>query len=64
MSLELVPSPTDAVEAEEVWIAMGLHKPWRVVSLARTFGEFDDLDDARALLELLVKGDPSLRRLT
>lgn len=42
---------------EEVWLARGLNKRWRVLSVRRTYGEFDDYLDASKFLTLLVLGD-------
>lgn len=49
--------------AVDVWIAAGLHRPWRVVSESRTYGEWDERGQAETFLELLVAGNPHLRRL-
>lgn len=49
--------------AVDVWIAAGLHRPYRVVSDRRTYGEWDELGQAEAFLELLIAGNPHLRRL-
>jgi hypothetical protein len=52
-----------AQPVEDVWVARGLRHDWRVVSEFRTFGEWDELCDAHAFLELVVAGNPNLRRL-
>lgn len=49
--------------AVDVWIAAGLRRPWRVVSERRTYGEWEQREQADAFLELLVAGNPHLRRL-
>jgi hypothetical protein len=41
-----------------IWICAGLTRPWRVASADLTYGEFDDLDDARAFCGLLIRGNP------
>lgn len=56
-SLELVEAPVD------VWLASGLRCEYRVVSETVTFGEWDDAEKALRFLELLVAGNPQLRRL-
>lgn len=56
-------SAIEADTREEVWVANGLRKPWRICSNGRAFGEFDRLEDANTFIHLLVLGDPSLRRL-
>jgi hypothetical protein len=50
-------------DTEEVWIAAGLKRRWRVVSMQRTFGEFDRVADAYAFLGLLLEGNPQMRGL-
>ena len=55
------PDPDLAVEV--VWVAIGLRKPWRVVSERRTFGEFDDPADSRTLRDLLIAGNDGLEGL-
>lgn len=52
-----------AQRVEDVWIAIGLRRRWRVVSELRTFGEWDEQSEAVRFLELLVDGNPNLRRL-
>lgn len=52
-----------AQPVEDVWIATGLVKRWRVVSEYRTYGEWDDLTDALLFLQLLVDGNDNLQRI-
>jgi hypothetical protein len=47
----------------DVWIAHGLRRRYRVVSIGVTYGEFDELDEAERFIELLVLGNPDLARL-
>lgn len=47
----------------EVWIAVGLRRRWRVVSLGHTYGEWDELGDATRFLYLLADGNPDLEVL-
>lgn len=67
---EPMPSATDwrARRAEgpsvEVWIANGLRKRWRVVSIDHTFGEWEDYSSAQLFADLLVQGNPDYRRLS
>jgi len=51
------------VHQEDVWIASGLHRRFRVCSVGRTWGEFDSHGHAKAFLDLLVEGNPDLREL-
>lgn len=57
------PLPAEVEPVQEVWLAMGLHKRWRVCSIGRTFGEWDQLADAQVFLSLLVDGNANLRRI-
>lgn len=45
---------------EQLWIAAGCFKRWQVCSNQRSFGEFDELEDAREFRRLLVLGNPRL----
>lgn len=48
----------------EVWVAQGLREtPWRVTDGSNTYGQFMNRDDAVDFLDLLVLGNPHLRRL-
>ena len=40
----------------QIWLAQGVEKPWRVCSNLRTYGEYDDIWSAEALLSLMVAG--------
>ena len=51
-------------ERVEVWIATGLRRPWRVVSITETLAEFEQLETAQAYLALLVEGRDDLKALT
>lgn len=44
----------------EVWICAGIRRRYRVTSWERDHGEFDQLDDAREFLRLLLEGNPHL----
>ena len=48
---------------EEVWIAAGLQRRYRVCSLERTFAEFEDAGRARLFIDLLIEGNPRLKEL-
>ena len=48
---------------EDVWIAIGLSKPYRVVSIDRTYGEWDTLEEAIAFKALLLAGNPHLQEI-
>lgn len=47
------------VEPRKLWLCGGLTKLWRITDGAMTFGEWDDIDDARECLALLLKGNPT-----
>lgn len=53
----------DATVPTDVWLAKGLHLPWRVCSIDHTYGEWENLAAAEQFLDLLVVGNPDLRRL-
>lgn len=42
---------------EQVWIAAGIDRRYRVLSCGHTFGEWDTHDDAKTFLRLLVTGN-------
>jgi hypothetical protein len=51
-------------DRDEVWLARGLQRRWRVRSERHTFGEWDELADATEFLRLLVEGNPQLEALS
>lgn len=63
----VTPTPSglslSAQPTEDVWIAQGLSSGYRVVSEFRQFGQWAELADAVAFIELLVAGNPNLRRI-
>lgn len=63
----ITPEPSrlslSAQDVEDVWIGQGVTAAYSVVSQFRTFGQWTELADAVAFLELLVAGNPNLRRL-
>lgn len=45
---------------DQIWIATGLSKRFRVCSNDRNYGEFEELGNARALKQLLIAGNPGI----
>jgi hypothetical protein len=50
--------------AEQVYLCAGVSKPYRIASTARTYGEFNHLEDARDFMRLLLLGNPDLELLS
>jgi len=49
---------------EQVYLCSGVRKPYRIASTSTTYGEFDQLVDARDFLRLLLAGNPELELLS